>query len=272
VARTTASAQISSFLRSITFPQRTRQINIVTSAATAQRIERSRLLEAAGLDEFASMELAYAARTADQPLAATLALATLETKRSYPERALRFIKRYAPGYLNVPIESAQSEFWRLAFPLPYRETLEKRAKEQELDPFLVAALIRQESEFDARVVSHANAYGLTQVLPSTGRELARRLGIRGFRAAMLFQPDFNLQMGTHYLKSLFTQLDSRWEATLAAYNAGKTRAVAWLQWYDYREPAEFVESIPFNETRNYVQTVIRNADIYRRLYGGNKPG
>jgi soluble lytic murein transglycosylase len=85
---------------------------------------------------------------------------------------------------------------------------------------------------------------------------------------MLFKPEVNLQLGTYYLKSLFDANGGRWEMTLAAYNAGQTRVTNWLSWYDYREPAEFIETIPFTETRTYVQAVLRNADVYRRLYGG----
>jgi len=205
----------------------------------------------------------------DQPQVLAVELAGLAIKRQFPDRAVRYIKRYAPGYLYIPMDSAPAEFWRLAFPLPYREPLERFAKQTDLDPFLVAALIRQESEFDRNAISRSKAYGLTQVLPSTGRDLSRRLGYKRYSANRLFEAEFNLQLGTYYLKSLLGQLGGGVEATLAAYNAGKSRAVAWMSWYQYREPAEFVEMIPFTETRNYVQVVLRNADVYRRLYGGS---
>lgn len=241
----------------------------LTPNATAQfRLERARLLTAAGLDDLADVELRFGARIEDQPNVLAMALGRYATLREMPERALRYMKRYTPGYLQMPLDSAPIDYWKLVFPLPYREPLERFSKAEGLDPFLMAALIRQESEFDKNIVSHARAYGLTQVLPSTGRDLARQLGVKPFSANMLFRPELNLQFGTHYLKSMLGQLDNHMEATLAAYNAGKTRAVAWLKWYEYREPAEFVESIPFNETRNYVQVVLRNADIYRRLYPG----
>jgi soluble lytic murein transglycosylase len=97
--------------------------------------------------------------------------------------------------------------------------------------------------------------------------LSRTLGIRGFRTSMLFAPDTNLKIGTYYLKALSDQLEGKWEAALASYNAGKSRVVAWLAASNFSEPAEFVESIPFNETRGYVESVLRNAEVYRRLYG-----
>lgn len=231
------------------------------------RFERAALLRAAGLGSLAVAELRFGASAGKQPEAYGLELARQAADQAAPEQAIRYLKRYAPRYLSSPFPSLPAEFWRLSFPLPYRESLEQHSQRSGLDPYIVAGLIRQESEFDPRAVSRARAYGLTQVLPSTGRDLSRRLGIAGFQPARLFDPDLNLRLGTHYLKTLLDQFDGRWEPALASYNAGKSRADAWLRRREYREPAEFVESIPFTETRNYVQSVIRNADIYRRLYG-----
>ncbi|HUS08809.1 MAG TPA: lytic transglycosylase domain-containing protein, partial [Bryobacteraceae bacterium] len=181
--------------------------------------------------------------------------------------AIRYIKSLAGGYLSIPFDAAPEKFWRLAFPLPYRSAVEMNSRLRSLDPYMVAALIRQESEFNPQALSRVKAYGLTQVMPSTGRELSRKLGVRKFTAKMLFQPDINLKLGTYYLRSLLDQLGGEWETTLASYNAGKSRVLTWLNWARYEEPAEFIETIPFTETRNYVQIVLRNADVYRRLYG-----
>jgi soluble lytic murein transglycosylase len=127
--------------------------------------------------------------------------------------------------------------------------------------------VRQESEFNPTVISRSNAYGLTQIVPATGRELARKAGIRQFRTNMLFQPATNLRLGTSYLRSLLDQWGGKWEQTLASYNAGKSRAMEWMTWANFQEPAEFVETIPFTQTRDYVQAVLRNAAAYRRIYG-----
>lgn len=268
IARATPSAAANSFLRGISFPARSRRFDFTPNRAALQRIERSRLLTAAAMDDLAETELVFGAGADDQPQVMAMELAAKAMRHSQPEKAIRYIKRYAPGYLFVPLDSAPAEFWRLGFPMPYRESVESYSRKESLDPFLVAALIRQESEFYPKAISPARAYGLMQVLPATGRTLSRRLGIRRFTTSMLHQPEVNMQLGTHYLRLLYDQLNERWEPTLAAYNAGKGRADAWLTWYEYREPAEFVECIPFSETRNYVQIVMRNADIYRRLYGG----
>jgi soluble lytic murein transglycosylase len=231
---------------------------------TQARIARAKQLAAAGLPEWAEVELQFAAQ--EQPFVAAIELAQSAEHRGAHDQALRYIKGYAKGYLGLPYESAPQRFWKFAFPRPYSTPLEKYCAANGLDPHLVAGLVRQESEFNPRAVSRARAYGLTQVLPSTGRELYRRMKLGTFRTSVLTNPDTNLQLGTHYLKQLNTSLGGSWEHTLAAYNAGKSRVDKWKTWYDYREPAEFIECIPFSETREYVQVVLRNADMYRRLY------
>jgi len=264
-----ASPAVTTFLRGVQFPQRARSRIFDPNAVSQARIERARLLASAGLEDWAEGELRYGAQNEDQPHILAMELASLSSSHTGPDQAMRYIKRYASGYLYYPIDSAPLGFWKLAFPLPYRSDLERYSKKNELDPFLMAALIRQESEFNPKAVSRANARGLTQILPSTGRELSRRLKMKPYSTARLFQPMTNLELGTFYLKTIADSLGGRWEAALAGYNAGLTRARAWLSWGDFREPAEFIETVPFSETRNYIQTVLRNADVYRRLYGGD---
>ena len=132
--------------------------------------------------------------------------------------------------------------------------------------FCWRALIRQESEFNPAAVSPAKAYGLTQVRPGTGRLFARQAGVSRVTTRVLAQPAANLKLGSSIFRSMLDHQGGSIEQTLAAYNAGPNRVVEWLAWNTYREPAEFVESIPFTETRDYVQAVLRNAEMYRRLY------
>jgi soluble lytic murein transglycosylase len=230
---------------------------------TKVRIERSRMLRTAGLVDFADGELRYGARTDGQPARLAMELAgTAET----PHEAVRKMKSLASDYLLLTLEQAPRRYWELLFPMPYRTELESNARQHGLDPYLLAGLIRQESEFNPEAVSRANAYGLTQVRPGTGREFARKEGIARFNSRQLFLPAVNLRIGSGILKSMLDRNSGKVEQTLASYNAGPARAAEWLGWRDYREPAEFIESIPFTETRDYVQAVLRNADIYRRLY------
>ena len=265
ISRAPSAPATAAFLQSIRFPVRA-GIDLEPSAITRLRFERSRLLASAGLDDLAENELRFAAKADGQPEIVAIELADLATARDAPDMGIRYIKQLIPNYLRLPLDTTPGKFWKLAFPLPFRAPLEQYSREHKLDPFLVAALIRQESEFNPKIVSHANAYGLTQLLPSTARELARKLKLPAVRNDMLFTPELNLRIGTFFLRSLLDRLQGQWEATLASYNAGPGRVAQWLTWADFREPAEFVETIPYDETRNYVQSVLRNADLYRRLY------
>ena len=231
--------------------------------ASALRIERSRMLRAAGLTDLASSELRFGART-DCP--SGLLGMELAANAEAPHQAMRIMKTMSPDYLGLPLDHAPRKFWDLLFPLPFRGELEQYARSQGIDSFLLAGLIRQESEFNPRAVSRAKAYGLTQIRPGTGRQFATALGIRRLTAPQLFQPVTNLKIGASILHSMLEHNNGDVEHTLASYNAGPHRLAEWAKWSNYREPAEFVESIPFTETRDYVQAVLRNADVYRRLY------
>jgi soluble lytic murein transglycosylase len=155
--------------------------------------------------------------------------------------------------------------WRAAFPLPYEINVRSSAEHNQIDPMLVAGLIRQESAFESKAISHAGAMGLMQVEPTTARKLARELKVR-YARVRLADPGYNLQLGSRYLANLIHQFSTP-EAALAAYNAGEDRVVQWTTGQNYLEIGEFVESIPFTETREYVQIVMRNSDVYRAVYG-----
>ena len=266
VERAAADESALAFLKTVEFPERRASSGYLPDAATARRIERFRLLNGAGLDTLAQAELRFGARIDSQPYVLAMELAR---SAEAPHQGLRNMKSMASDYLSLPPAAAPEQFWELLFPLPFRADLVRQATASDLEPHIVAALVRQESEFNPNVISRKNAYGLTQIVPATGRVLARKAGIRPFQTSMLFQPATNLRLGTAYLRSLLNQWDGKWEQTLASYNAGKSRVDEWITWGDYQEPAEFVETIPFTETREYVQSVMRNAAAYRRIYGAS---
>ena len=266
------SRAVEEFLAGVAFPERPARADFNPDAATARRIERARLLERAGLENWAEIELRFAARTDAQPWPVALELAEMATRDGAPDRALRQIKGVIPDYLFLPREGAPPRFWRLAFPLPYRTLLEKYARANGLDPFLVAALIRQESEFNPKAISSSKAVGLMQILPSSARDLARKSKLRGFRSSMLTQPETNIRLGTFYFRRLLDSCDGRLEDALASYNAGHTRVVQWRAWGPFDDSSEFVETIPFTQTRDYVQIVLRNAQLYRTLYSAPASG
>ncbi len=228
------------------------------------RIDRSRLLRSAGLSDLADAELRFGARTDAQPALAAMEIAGAADA---PYLGMRAMKSLAPDYLSRSLNDGPRQFWEYLFPLPYRAELTTDAKAHNLDPYLVAGLIRQESEFNPGAISSANANGLMQVRLGTGRDFSRAVGIPRLTVNMLLQPAPNLKIGTAVFRSMLDQNGGSLERTLAGYNAGPRHAAEWFSWNNYREPAEFVESIPFTETRDYVQAVIRNGEMYRRLYG-----
>ena len=260
----TASPQVTEWLDAIEFPAHADYSSQTPNEATKTRIERARWLALAGLADFAEAEVRFGSKTDGQPHLLAEEIAATDAA---PYLSLRHMKSLAPDYLSTPVASAPKQFWRMLFPLPYSGSLVSSAKRQNLDPYMVAALIRQESEFNPVAHSHANAYGLTQIVPATGRMLARQQGIRWSSPNLLYEPSTNLQLGTRYIRSLLDQWNGRWELTLAAYNAGPGRVKEWMSWGNYREPSEFVEAIPITETREYVQAVIRNAAVYHEVYG-----
>jgi soluble lytic murein transglycosylase len=264
VAKAAPAQTTVAFLAGINFPVRPEPPSYEPSAETKARIERAHLLSAAGLTKLAEAELRFGARTGNQPQLIAMELARTADA---PHQSLRIMKSLVTDYFSLSPSLAPQRFWEALFPLPYRNDLVRSAGATELDPHMLAGLVRQESEFNPKALSRANAYGLTQIVPGTGRQLAREAGIKQFSAGMLYQPATNLKLGSRYIRSLLNQWDGKWEETLASYNAGKSRVIEWLKWGNFREPAEFVETIPFTETREYVQSVMRNAAVYRRVYG-----
>jgi soluble lytic murein transglycosylase len=192
-------------------------------------------------------------------------LAYLDWKRGRLRPAITTMKRAHPEYIGEGGDSLPAEAWRILYPLQYGEVLRAKAIEEGLDPSLVAALVCQESTFDAGAISVAGARGLMQIMPPTGRVLARSLGMPYQRAA-LHRPETSLDFGTRYLRELMDQFGGRVERALAGYNAGPHRVVAWTAGRPEMSAEEFIESIPFTETRLYVMTILSTQEQYRRIY------
>ncbi len=179
--------------------------------------------------------------------------------------AIVTVRRLFPQLDGQPFSLVPRDVWMAAYALPYEDLIRRWSARTALDPMLVAGLIHQESAFQMDATSVSNALGLMQLLPSTARRLARQSRLR-YSESRLFDPAYNVRLGTTYLANLHKQFGSV-EEVLAAYNAGEDRVTAWTAGQNYRETAEFVESIPFTQTRQYVEIISRNATIYRRLYG-----
>jgi soluble lytic murein transglycosylase len=159
--------------------------------------------------------------------------------------------------------------WKVLYPLPYENVIRREAAKNNFDPMLAAGLMRQESTFQSDALSPQNAIGLMQVVPKTGRLLAKQLRVK-YSNDRLFQPEYNIQLGMLYISGL-VKLTGAPEYALAAFDAGEDRIAAWKAERNYDEIPELVESIPFSETRDYVQIVSRNAEAYRQIYGTAAP-
>jgi soluble lytic murein transglycosylase len=169
---------------------------------------------------------------------------------------------------SLPADSSETR--RHRYPLAYWEAVNKKAAENGVDPYLVLALIRQESLFDPQAVSSASALGLMQLLPATARRTARQFGLAEPRAEQLFDPELNLTLGILHLKELLQRYGGDRVKALAAYNAGERAVERWERQISTGDEEEFVERITYVETLTYVKLVLRNHRIYRRLYGNAK--
>lgn len=181
--------------------------------------------------------------------------------------AINQMKRAYPQYLAAGGEQLPPDVLRVIFPLDYWPLIRKYAEEQQLDPYLMAALVAQESTFTADIRSGANAYGLMQLIPSTGRRYATKVGIRPFSTASLTRPETNVRLGMTYFKDLVDRFGGAHFA-LASYNAGESRVARWIAEKPGIPQDEFIDDIPFPETQNYVKRILGTAEDYRRLYGG----
>jgi peptidoglycan lytic transglycosylase len=228
------------------------------------RAQKAKLLANAALFDFAVAEM-QAASPGSPPWEA-IGVAEIYREQGNYIRALETLKRAVPGYFAAEIPDIPRPVWENLFPRPFWEELRKDATANRLDPHLVASLIRQESEFNPAAVSPANAMGLMQLLPSVGKGVAREMKIRHFSSDELLTANTNLLLGTRYFKHMVDHYDGQVEYALAAYNAGEDRVDDWRRSGKFADVEEFVESIPFTETREYVQAIMRNAVLYKLLY------
>jgi soluble lytic murein transglycosylase len=242
------------------------KITLEEAPADNLHLQKAKLLGNGGLIDFAVKELQAAAieEKGNWPLAET---AQIYSDTGHYDRAIEVMKHSVPSYFAVEIPILPREYWDALFPRPYWPDLKKYSVANGLDPYLVASLIRQESEFNPLAVSRANAVGLMQLLPKTGKNVAKQVSLKRFNATQLFNPTVNLELGTRYFRGMVDKFGGSFEHALAAYNAGSDRVEEWMGQGPYRDSPEFVESIPFTETREYVQAIMRNASVYRQLYG-----
>lgn len=246
-------------------------ITVAPETATEKelmRAEKSEELGAVGLFDWAMDELQEAQKTAANSPKINLALAKLHRFKGDNVGALLALAKSYPDYSQMNPEEMGTEEWDIFYPLTNWNDIKYWAKQRDLDPYQVAGLIRQESVFNPRAKSGAQAYGLMQLLIPTARMMAKKYGTTAtVDGSTLFQPALNIELGTAYMRDQLAKY-GRVEYMAVAYNAGPGRVVSWRNTLPF-EIDEYVEAIPFRETRGYVQGVIRNTAQYRRLYDEN---
>jgi soluble lytic murein transglycosylase len=232
------------------------------TAAYTGALERALVLDRLGLEAEKRYEYESIEKDAASSLETTLAVGAKLLALGEAPRAIRL------GWRAVEAGRATGDErgYALVYPIVRRETLLENARANRLDPALVAAVIRQESSWHPRATSVAGARGLMQVMPDVGRQLARAKNYPIWDSLLLYDPDVSLELGSMHLRAALSQYPDLPRA-LAAYNAGSSRVRRWSQRGGVDDPEVFIERIPYTETRDYVRIVLRNAELYRALYG-----
>ncbi|HEY4716958.1 MAG TPA: transglycosylase SLT domain-containing protein [bacterium] len=166
-------------------------------------------------------------------------------------------------------KTAPPDIITLAYPRGYSNLITEYASKYNIDPNLIYAVIYSESMFQEKVVSRANAIGLMQIIPSTGKFISSDAGVKYFSSEMLLDPEINIGLGTKYISTLINRYSGNLVLLLSHYNAGGGNLFSWLKKWDINEVDKFVENIPFAETRDYIKKVISIYCYYSWLYGGD---
>ena len=155
------------------------------------------------------------------------------------------------------------EYWQALYPFPFENTILKWSKQRQLNPLLVTALIRQESRFEPEIESSAGALGLMQVIPPTAKTAANNIGLKNYS---LIKPEDNVNIGTYYLDFTHKKYGDNSALAVASYNAGPNAVAKWVSRYGLKDMDEFVEKIPYRETKGYVESVFENYWNYMLVY------
>ncbi len=166
----------------------------------------------------------------------------------------------------VPRPDETDSRWKLVYPIHYGNKINRYAKANNLDPLIVISLLKEESYFNPFAVSSSNARGLMQLLPGTARDIARWRGFGSVRSVHLFNPETNIKLGTAYLSYSKRTLNNKMVLGVAGYNCGPGAVERWLKKYPTADLDEFIEYIPYDQTRNYVKKVYRSYWNYKRIY------
>jgi len=236
-----------------------------SSIAQDVHYRRAVELRALGLEQEAGHEVTWLLDRYVRNRAALVELITRLSEAGGYHQGLRLARLHFRDGLERGLEPVQPSLWSVAYPTVYLPTIRALSSDR-FDPYLAAAIIREESQYDARAVSRVGAIGLMQLMPATAQAVAQRNGGAVSRND-LFDHETNIRYGVRYLEQLLGQFNGNLVHAVAAYNAGPPIVTSWIQKFGDKEPDEFVESIPYQETRQYVRRVLRSYREYRRLGG-----
>jgi soluble lytic murein transglycosylase len=223
------------------------------------------LLRRLGLVEFAWQELEDVVQRSVGDPVRLYALSSAYVKEERYHLALRIVRRHFASLATTGHPTVPRAFWEIVYPFGWRSEVGEAARRAGLDPFLVAAVVREESSYYPRAVSRAGARGLMQLMPATAQPMAEHRGLAFREGQLLDEPDANLEIGASFLAGLLREFgDPR--VALAAYNAGPRRAREWWKARRTDDVEAWVEQIPFDETRQYVKRVMLSWEEYKRLY------
>lgn len=229
---------------------------------------RAREMIEMALGDNARLELRQVEKTAPKNLSTILWLSTLYNRAGVYSEAFRLLNLFKDLMGGKKEKELPARFWKSLYPTAYAESIRFSSRNHRVDPFLVRGVIHQESMFDTKALSRAGARGLMQLMPETGRRLALSLEEqKPFVPDLLFDPEVNIKLGVRYLSELLKNTGDNPAHVLISYNAGPDILKKWLQQFQSLEDEdEFLESIPYQETRLYVRRVLRNLGIYKILY------
>ncbi|HOM43249.1 MAG TPA: lytic transglycosylase domain-containing protein [Bacillota bacterium] len=162
--------------------------------------------------------------------------------------------------LNIP------NLLKLLYPIEHKEIIIKYGQMHKVDPLLLAALIKTESNFEPRAESRKGAKGLMQITPSTGEWIAKTIGVNNFNEDMLFDPETNIMLGSWYIEHLTNYYKGSFELVFAAYNGGRGNVDKWLKDKNLSSDGITLDTIPFSETKNYLEKLRKNYNIYKMIY------
>jgi soluble lytic murein transglycosylase len=237
-----------------------------SSAVLTARFDRAKSLTALGLDEWAKWDLYDIERKTTNREYLKKLIEEYQLVENYHRSSYIGQTYFGSQRAQLGLELGKG-LWQSAYPRAYAEFVQKYTKQFDIPFELVWAIMRAESQYKKDVISPVGALGLMQVMPSTGKRVAEMLREQNFQPASLLQPETGIRYGSRYLQRLYKKFEGSIPMVAAAYNAGPHRVKTWLNSFGGLELDEFIEHIPFLETRNYVKKVSANFQIYNLLYG-----